>query len=347
MSTRPASAGSDACRASGTGRVWGTSASRAPRVTTSCTPSASARSISWALKACQRMDGSTPCTSTRSRGALGAGASKTSTPGQVISRCPLRVKRMHGRLAWKSKNSSGSTRAKRRACREEARNATALEAASPASFHPRKAHTIAGALRPAGRLSQIRGCIRTTVHHEPMSAGASTSSEQLPTIATLRSEQELDGVYACTRKERRISRAGMPFLAVELTDRTGTIAARAFRDADLMAGRFERGELVRVRGRARRFRDELQVELDAIARAGGGGGDLSRLLPAAYRDLDELEGFLEHLAQEVYKPRLKQLLEALLAEPRLRAELRRAPCSVPTAQGAANLAAGGGRIGSH
>ena len=50
----------------------------------------------------QRIDGSTPCTSTRSRGARGAEASKISTVGQVISRRPFSPKRMHGRLAWKS-----------------------------------------------------------------------------------------------------------------------------------------------------------------------------------------------------------------------------------------------------
>ena len=39
------------------------------------------------------------------------------------------------------------------------------------------------------------------------------------------------------------------------------VPARAFRDADVLAGRFDRGDLVRVRGRVERFRDELQVEL--------------------------------------------------------------------------------------
>ncbi len=37
-----------------------------------------------------------------------------------------------------------------------------------------------------------------------------------------------------------------PYLALELRDRTGAVAARAFRDADVLAGRFERGDLVRV-----------------------------------------------------------------------------------------------------
>jgi 3'-5' exoribonuclease len=136
-------------------------------------------------------------------------------------------------------------------------------------------------------------------------------------------------VFACTRKERHTSRAGAPYLTVELRDRTGAIAARAFRDADVLAGRFERGELVQIRGRVESFRDELQIVLQTIARAEGLAVDPSLFLPVARRDLDELEGFLEHLVREVYEPGLRGLLESLLADRELRAELRRAPCSPP------------------
>ena len=157
-------------------------------------------------------------------------------------------------------------------------------------------------------------------------------SDRIQTIATLRAGEDLDAVFACTRKERQISRAGSSYLTIELRDRTGSIRARAFRDADLLAGRFDRGELVRVRGRVERFRDELQVDVRTIARADGGGdADPARFLPVAYRDLDELEGFLEHLAREVYDPGLKALLQALLTDQPLRREIRRAPCSIPSA----------------
>jgi 3'-5' exoribonuclease len=47
----------------------------------------------------------------------------------------------------------------------------------------------------------------------------------------------------------------------------------------------------------------------------------------AYRDLDELDGFLEHLAREVYDPDLRSLLDAFLGDEPFRAELRRAPCT--------------------
>jgi 3'-5' exoribonuclease len=180
-----------------------------------------------------------------------------------------------------------------------------------------------------------------------------SAPEDAQTVATLRLDEQVDGVFACIRKERQMSRAGKPYLTVELRDNTGTIVARAFRDADLLAGRFERGELVRVHGRVERFRDELQIALEAIARDDGSEADPARFLPVAYRDLDELEGFLEHLAREVYDPGLKGLLALLLGDRTLRAQIRRAPCSLPVLGAGAGSGsdsrprAGPGRSGAH
>jgi 3'-5' exoribonuclease len=185
-----------------------------------------------------------------------------------------------------------------------------------------------------------------------MAAPASAESHTPPTVATLRALDHVDGVFACTRKERQISRSGSPFLTVELRDSSGAIVARAFRDADLLAGRFDRGDLVRVRGRVARFRDQLQLEIDSIARAEGAAADPSRFLPVAYRDLDELEGFLEHLVREVYDAQLGELLRRLLADENLRAAFRRAPCALPAPgagvrRGAQGAAAGRSATGHH
>jgi 3'-5' exoribonuclease len=179
-----------------------------------------------------------------------------------------------------------------------------------------------------------------------MASTTSSPPEDAQTVATLRCEEPVDGVFACTRKERQISRAGTPYLTIGLSDSTGAILARAFRDADVLAGRFERGELVRVRGRVERFREQLQIDVHTIARAAGPEADPTRFLPVAYRDLDELEGFLEHLAREVYDPGLKALLGRLLGDGELRAEIRRAPCSVPRAGAGQAGGTSGARTGS-
>jgi 3'-5' exoribonuclease len=196
----------------------------------------------------------------------------------------------------------------------------------------------------------MSGCIRSTVHHARMAsvtidpaAGAARPAgdpaSAVQTVATLRDGEDVDAVFACARKERQVSRSGTPYLTVELRDGSGSILARAFRDADLLAGRFERGELVRVQGRVARFREQLQIELRAIARAEGAGADPASFLPVSRRDLDELDGFLEHLARELYEPGLRALLERVLGDRELRAAIRRAPCAIPAA-GPARAGAG-------
>jgi 3'-5' exoribonuclease len=193
------------------------------------------------------------------------------------------------------------------------------------------------------------------------------------TISSLRAGDEVQGVFACVRKDRLKTRTGSAYLALELRDKTGSVQARAFRDADALSGLFERGDLVSVVGRVERFRDELTVEVSDIRRAGQGrviaqaaragrpGGDEARtlvdeaqtlvdkpqtlvdearmradqaqtlviedFLPVAYRDMEELDGFVEHLAHEVYDPGYRALLDSILADPEIREAFRRTPCT--------------------
>ncbi len=162
----------------------------------------------------------------------------------------------------------------------------------------------------------------------PAPAAAGTGAPPPPgSIATFRAGDVVRGVYACTRKDRLTAKTGTTYLAIELRDKTGAIGGRIFKDADLVAGRFDRGDLVRVQGRVERFREELQVEIAQIARTAPQEADPAAFLPVAYRDMEELDGFLEHLAREVHDPGYRGLLEVLLADEALRTALRRTPCS--------------------
>jgi 3'-5' exoribonuclease len=148
-----------------------------------------------------------------------------------------------------------------------------------------------------------------------------------PTIAELAPGQRFEGVYACVRKDRLSARNGSIYLSLELKDRTGTIPARAFRDVDRLAARFERGDPIRVTGKVERFRGELVAEVEEIQAIEGGELDPAEFLPAAYRDADELDGFLEHLTREVHDPALRTVVERVLFTEPVATEFRRAPCT--------------------
>ena len=136
-------------------------------------------------------------------------------------------------------------------------------------------------------------------------------------IAELAEERVVEGVYAVARKQRLRTKNGSTYLALELVDPSGRITARVWNDVDMLDGRFEAGDAIRVLGRVERFRNALQVEVRTLEPAEG--VDPAGLTPGMRRDADELEGFLEFLLGEVHDEALRGVVSRALAEAPLRA----------------------------
>jgi 3'-5' exoribonuclease len=162
-----------------------------------------------------------------------------------------------------------------------------------------------------------------------MEAAVATTTEgqRGPGVADLRPGRRFEGRFGCLRKDRLTARNGGSYLSIELRDRSGTLPARVFREADRIGMRFESGDAVRVRGRIERFRGEIVAELDDVERLEPDSFDPAEFLPAAYRSVEELEGFLEHLTREIHDQALRRPVERLLLGGPLAADFRRAPCT--------------------
>jgi len=142
-------------------------------------------------------------------------------------------------------------------------------------------------------------------------------------IAELVEDRVVEGVYAVARKRRLTTRAGAPYLALELVDPSGRLEARVWNDVDLLDARFGEGDAVRVLGRVERFRDRLQLDVRSVERVDE--VDPASLAPAMRRDADELEGFLEFLAGELSHAGLAAVVTACVGDPELRKALRSLP----------------------
>jgi 3'-5' exoribonuclease len=147
-------------------------------------------------------------------------------------------------------------------------------------------------------------------------------------IADLAENRVVEGTYAVARKERRRTRTGSDYLALELVDPSGKIEARVWNDVELLDARFGEGDAVRVLGRVDRFRDRLQLEVRSLEAAEG--QDAAELTPAMRRDADELDGFLEFLGGEIAHAGLKTLVRRFLADEPFRSRLRELPASPET-----------------
>ena len=146
----------------------------------------------------------------------------------------------------------------------------------------------------------------------------------MSTIAELAPDRTVEGVYAVARKQRRTTRKGAPYLALELVDPTGRIEGRIWNDVELLDGRFAEGDAVRVLGRVERFDDRLQLEIRSVEAA---DADPAGLAPRLRRDADELDGFLEFLAGEIAHPGLAAVVGSFVSDPAVRRALRELPAA--------------------
>jgi 3'-5' exoribonuclease len=145
------------------------------------------------------------------------------------------------------------------------------------------------------------------------------------TIAELAEDRTVDGVFAVTKKERRRTRAGAAYLALELADASGRVEARVWNDVDLLDQRFDEGDAVHVLGRVERFGGKLQVQVRAVEPAET--ADTAALTPTLRRDADELDGFFEFLASEITHEGLAAVVGSFVRDPEVRAALRALPAA--------------------
>jgi 3'-5' exoribonuclease len=144
------------------------------------------------------------------------------------------------------------------------------------------------------------------------------------TIAELVEDRTVEGVFAVAKKERRRTRAGAPYLALELVDASGRVEARVWNDVELLDARFAEGDAVRVLGRVERFGGRLQVQVRSVEAA---EADPSELTPTLRRDADELDGFFEFLAGEIAHDGLAAVVDSFVRDTEVRKALRSLPAA--------------------
>ena len=146
----------------------------------------------------------------------------------------------------------------------------------------------------------------------------------MSSIAELVPDRVVEGVFAVARKERRRTKNGAAYLALELVDPSGRIEARVWRDVELLDSRFGEGDAVRVLGRVEQFRNRLQLDVRSVEAA---EDDPATLAPALRRDADELDGFLDFLAAELAHPGLAELCTGILGDAVVRDGFRSLPAA--------------------
>lgn len=130
--------------------------------------------------------------------------------------------------------------------------------------------------------------------------------------------------FAVRRKEIK-EHEGTPFLVVELGDRTGSVQAVIWENFREIEKGFAKGDVVKVKGTAVTYREQLEVHIDRIRKAEPGEYDVVDFLPEAERDRRAMYRRLLEKARGVQNPYLRKVLEACFTDADLAQKLLEAP----------------------
>ncbi len=148
-------------------------------------------------------------------------------------------------------------------------------------------------------------------------------------ISELSDNSSVETLFLVASKSIRETRNGDPYLCVTLQDRSGTIEARGWDDAEKMEARFEVDDFVAIRGRTSSYRGELQITLADLERVDEDQVELSDFLPHSRWSVDTLFDELQRLVRDhVQSDEVRRFLFALFDDELWRKKYLRAPAAV-------------------
>ncbi|WP_319548675.1 3'-5' exoribonuclease YhaM family protein [Desulfogranum marinum] len=130
-------------------------------------------------------------------------------------------------------------------------------------------------------------------------------------IAQLQQGQQVSDIFLLSRKTLAETKAGKPYLALALMDKTGEIEARLWDDAVRYDAEADVGDFVLVNATAKSYRDQLQLGVSSLQHVDDAQVQLEQFMPTSKRPLAEMEAELQAVIGSVQDAPLQQLLQAI------------------------------------
>jgi 3'-5' exoribonuclease len=148
-------------------------------------------------------------------------------------------------------------------------------------------------------------------------------------VGGLQEGQVVNSLFLVRDKEIRTSaRTGKSWLELDLTDRTGTISSIMWDNFTGIASKFERDDVVQIRGRVTVFNGQKQLTLEQIVPVAERDYELADFLPHTKYDVEKLYAELRTAIGAMSNPWLKKLLSSVVEDPAIMPRLKRAPAAM-------------------
>lgn len=133
-------------------------------------------------------------------------------------------------------------------------------------------------------------------------------------IETLREGERINEIFLCKNKQTALTKAGKPYEALILQDKTGTLDAKIWDPGSLGIDDFDKMDYINVVGDITSFQGALQLNVKRVRKASEGEYEPKDYLPISEYDVEEMYKELTGYIAKMQNPYLKTLAESFFVE---------------------------------
>jgi 3'-5' exoribonuclease len=147
-------------------------------------------------------------------------------------------------------------------------------------------------------------------------------------VCQLGHNETINQVFLASEKQLRPNRNGNLYLQLQLSDRSGAIAARLWNASENEYRAFENGDFVKVEGNTQLFQGNMQLIANTIRRARPDEIDEADFLVLRNDEIDVMARRLSEILRTIRTPEIRNLAECFLMDSDFMAKFTTAPAGM-------------------
>lgn len=148
-----------------------------------------------------------------------------------------------------------------------------------------------------------------------------------PYVEDIREKQSVEGLYLVRDKNNGITKNGKPYIALNLSDKTGVIKGRVWDNAEKLDSGFDQGDVVCLKSFSVLYQGEMQLNIHAINRIGADDADPRDFMSTSQLDPEQCCADIQAYIETMSDPDLRRLLELVFEDERIASAFKQAPAA--------------------
>jgi 3'-5' exoribonuclease len=146
-------------------------------------------------------------------------------------------------------------------------------------------------------------------------------------IKDIKENIRLEGLFLVKDKNNGITKNGKPYLALNISDKTGDVKGRIWDNAEKFGKLFSQGDIVKLRAFSVLYQGILQLNINAIEKYNGDDSILCEFLPASENDPEKCFNDLMSFVDKIDNIHIKKLLDSVFADKKIATAFKSAPAA--------------------